>query len=139
MMGCNEGADPSTYWYDSGTNQGSGLEAALDVLTDPSATSEHSLKTIILVSDGKPQCVPDTDTACNTAVELEGRDAADFAASENVSIYSVSYNETYDAVQSAYMEELVRGYGKFYETPDASELPAILEEIARSIPIALVQ
>ncbi len=138
MMGCNTGSDPATYWYDSGTNQGSGINTALDVLTDPSQTSEYSLKTIILVSDGKPQCVP-SDSACDNAVSIEGDDAADWAAENNVTIYSVSYNETYDPVQSAYMESLVRGYGRFYETPDATQLPEILEEIARSIPIALVK
>lgn len=138
MIACNTGADPSTYWYDSGTNQGSGINAALDILTDSDQTSEYSLKTIIIVSDGRPQCVP-SDAACDNAVGAEGEDAADWAAENNVSIYSVSYNDSYDAVQSAYMESLVRGYGRFYETPDATELPAILEEIAQSIPIALVQ
>lgn len=137
MMGCNTGSDPSTPYNDSGTNQGAGLNAAIDMLFD-SDTDEHALKTIILVSDGRPQCIP-SDASCDTAVALEGLDAADYAASSNVSIYSVSFNDTYNADQSAYMESLTRGYGFFRETPNADELPAILEDIAASIPIALVQ
>jgi hypothetical protein len=48
-------------------------------------------------------------------------------------------NEAYDPDQSAYLASLVRGYGQFYETPDSTELPAILEEIAKSIPISIVR
>lgn len=137
MMGCNAGADPSTPHYDSGTNQGAGLNAAIDMLLDGD-TDSHALKTIILLSDGRPQCIP-SDAACDTAISLEGIDAADYAAENNISIYSVSYNDTYNATQSAYMESLTRGYGFFRETPDAEDLPAILEDIAASIPIALVK
>jgi Flp pilus assembly protein TadG len=139
MMGCNSGSDPATFYYDSGTNQGSGIEAALEVLVDEDLTDSHALKTIIIVSDGEPTCIPSSDVACNNAVALEGYNAADYAEDEGISIYSVSYNQSYDPDQSAYMEALVRGYGRFYETPDAEELPGILEEIASSIPISLVQ
>ena len=55
-----------------------------------------------------------------------------------MSIYSVSFNDPYDAALSAYMEGLARGFGEFYETPDKYELPGILEGIARNIPIAVV-
>lgn len=137
MMGCNTGQSGATWYYDSGTNQGSGLNAAVDALLD-SDTDDHALKTIILLSDGRPQCIP-SDAACDTSISLEGLDAADYAADNNISIYSVSYNETYSAVQSSYMESLTRGYGFFRETPDPEELPAILEDIAASIPIALVK
>ena len=52
---------------------------------------------------------------------------------------SVSMNETYDEEQSTYLQSLIRGYGAFYETPEATELPAILEQIAASIPISIVK
>ena len=137
MISCNEGStDP---WYaDSGTNQGSGLSLAVDRLTDPSTTEATALKTIVLVSDGKPQCVPE-GTVCDAEVAAAGLAAADLAADSSVSIFSVSFNETYNEDQSAYLESLTRGYGTFYETPDASELPSILAEIAASIPISIVQ
>lgn len=138
MMGCNEGSDPSTWYYDSGTSQGSGIELAVDALIDDDYADPHALKTIVLISDGKPQCIP-SSTSCDNAVAAYGLEMADYAEDNNVSIYSVSYNQNYNATQSAYMESLARGYGKFYETPDPQDLPAILEEIATAIPIALVQ
>ena len=136
MMDCAEGQTGSYWYYDSGTNQGAGLDLAVEILTDD--TSLYSLKTIVLVSDGRPQCVPSTP-ACDSAVAAEGVVAADLAEDEEISIFTVSFNETYNATQSAYMESLVRGYGRFYETPDSEDLEGILEEIARSVPIALVE
>lgn len=41
--------------------------------------------------------------------------------------------------QFAYNSTLITGYGKAYITPTASQLPAILLEIQRAIPVALVQ
>jgi hypothetical protein len=138
MMPCNAGSPSSKWWYDSGTDQSTGLAAALDVLTDDSLTNPYSLKTVVLVSDGKPQCVP-SKAVCDSARAAAGISVANMLADEGISIFSVSYNSTENAVQSAYMESLVRGYGDFYETPDASELPAILEDIAQAIPVALVK
>ncbi len=138
MMNCNEGSPEVTYFQDSGTNQGTGLELAIDTLVASGETNAHSLKTIVLVSDGKPQCVPE-GTACDDAAADFGTNMAERAAADNISIFSVSMNEAYDEEQSAYLESLVRGYGAFYETPDATELPDILEKIAASIPISIVQ
>jgi len=138
MMDCNVGSDPATWYYDSGTHQGAGLEAAINIFLDDSISNPNALKTIVLVSDGKPQCVP-SQVACDGARAAEGLDWADEAADNGISIFSVSFNDTYNATQSAYMESLIRGYGLFYETPDESELPEILVEIASKIPIALVQ
>ena len=138
MMACNTGSPPAIAWKDSGTNQGAGLQLATEVLTDRSRTEEYSLKTIVLISDGKAQCVPQT-SACDAGLQDLGREWADRAHAEKISIFAVSINDTHDEDQSAYLESLVRGYGQFYETPDPAELPAILEEIAASIPISIVQ
>jgi hypothetical protein len=137
MVSCNEGTLGD--WYaDSGTSQGSGLQLAIDALIDEDTTESTSLKTIVLVSDGKPQCVPE-GTSCDDEMAALGLAQADRAAEENISIFSVSFNDSYNADQSAYLESLTRGYGTFYETPDAEALPGILAEIAASIPISIVQ
>jgi hypothetical protein len=137
MISCNEGTTGA--WYsDSGTSQGHGLSLAIDQLTDEEATESTALKTIVLISDGKPQCVPE-GTGCDDEVAAYGLSEADRAGEESISIFSVSFNETYNEEQSAYLESLTRGYGTFYETPDASELPNILADIAASIPISIVQ
>jgi hypothetical protein len=137
MVSCNEGTLGD--WYaDSGTSQGSGLQLAIDALIDEDTTESTSLKTIVLISDGKPQCVPE-GTSCDDEMAALGLAQADRAAEENISIFSVSFNDSYNADQSAYLESLTRGYGTFYETPDAEALPGILAEIAASIPISIVQ
>jgi hypothetical protein len=136
MIACNSGVEPS--FSDSGTSQGAGLEEAIDVLTDPGLTSQYALKTIVLISDGLAQCVP-SEAACDASVSEYGLVMADFADANGISIFTVSFNETENADQTAYMESLVRGYGQAFETPDPSELPEILETIASAIPIALVQ
>ena len=142
MMACNYG---STYYvssFDSGTSQGAGIYEAVDMLK--AAGDDYSYKIIVLISDGLPECVYKATEAaaeadCSAKRELDAEEAADWAEDNGISIFSVSYNETYDAQQSALMEDLVRGHGSFYETPDADELTDILEDIATQIPIALVQ
>ena len=138
MIGCNEGGTGGAAYADSGTNQGAGLQLAIDRLIDETSSDSYALKTIVLISDGKPQCVPE-GTGCDDAVASEGLTQADRAAAQKISIFSVSFNETYNEDQSAYLQSLTRGYGTFYETPDASELPSILADIASSIPISIVQ
>ena len=135
MISCNEGGPG---WADSGTNQGAGLAEAIDQLSDASDTERTALKTIILISDGKPQCVPE-GSACDEEVAAFGVEQANAAAESSISIFSVSFNETYNEEQSRYLESLVRGYGEGYETPNAEELPGILAEIAASIPVSIVQ
>jgi hypothetical protein len=138
MMDCSAGSPIARAWQDSGTNQGEGIRVATEVLLDTSRVPTYSLKTIVIISDGKAQCIPE-GTTCDAEVQAHGIDWANQAAAENISIFAVSLNEAYDPDQSAYLASLVRGYGQFYETPDSTELPAILEEIAKSIPISIVR
>lgn len=142
MMPCNYQNSYYLSYYDSGTAQGTGLDAAIDMLL--SSGDDYSTKTIIIVSDGQPECVYRSsdwaaEAACTAAREQDAYDAADWAEENNISVFSVSFNDTYNATQSAVMEALVRGNGEFYETPDPADLPDILEDIAEKIPIALVQ
>ena len=137
MMGCNSGALASSPASDSGTHHGKGLDAAIDELTSTRGDAE-ALKTIILISDGKPECVP-SSASCNAGRALAGRLSANDAEDEGISIFTVSYNNPYSASQSAYMESLVRGSAAFYETLDSADLPGILYEIAQAVPVALVQ
>jgi Flp pilus assembly protein TadG len=139
MMDCNTGNTTENYWYDSGTNQGTGMFLAIERLLDDDATDPYALKVLVLVSDGAPACASGTPSSCDAGHREDGYEAADWAEENSISVFSVSYNETYDATQSAFMEDMVRGYGEFYETPTPDELPEILETIARSIPISLVQ
>ena len=129
---------PWTNWWLGGTNQGSGLELAVDELLEDS--DQYALKTIVIISDGQPCCwSPGIIPSCDTARSAYGVSMADYAADNDISVFSVSFNDPYNATQSAYMDSLIRGYGTFYETPNESELPEILESIAEAIPVALVE
>lgn len=132
MMDCRSGSGSNS---DSGTNQGAGLNLAISQLT--ASGDPFAQRTIILVSDGRPECVP-SSTTCNNNRATYGRSMADAAAAANISLFSVSFNDPFNATQSTYMASLVRGYGAFYETPDKTELPLILQTIAEAIPVALV-
>jgi hypothetical protein len=142
MQRCNDGTSYYLSYFDAGTSQAAGIDAGVDMLL--SSGDDYSTKVILLVSDGKPECVygPADDAAeaiCTSDREEDAYDAADWAEENGITIFSVSFNDNGDATQSAVMEALVRGKGEFYETPDSSELSEILEEIASQIPIALVQ
>lgn len=126
------------YWWTAGTNQSGGLEVASEHLIDNG--NPYALKTIVLISDGQPCCWgPGVWPACDTDRTNAGYIEADYAYANDISIFSVSFNYPYNATQSAYMEDLIRGYGSFYETPDQDELPDILQAIAAEIPVALVE
>lgn len=128
MLDCRTGGD--------GTDQGTGIDLAVDTLL--ASSRDHALKVIVLVSDGRPQCYD--NPSCSAADRWNsGVLAAARARDNDISIFSVSFNESYNATQSAYLESLATGYGQFYETPDEHELPDILETVARNIPIALVE
>ncbi len=128
MMPCAAGGD--------GTNQGAGIDLALQTFLDEG--DRDALWVILLLSDGKAQCIP-SKPFCDAGRFALGRASVARAAEHSVHIYTVSYNERYDPVQTGYLEDLTAGMGRFYETPDAAELPAILDRIARNIPIAVVQ
>ena len=128
MIACSAGGD--------GTHQGSGIDLAVDQFLDEG--DPDALWIIIVLSDGKAQCIPST-SQCDGVRFAAGRAAAERAWDNNIHIFTVSYNETHNPIQTAYLEDLTRGIGVFYETPDASELPQILEDIARTIPVAIVE
>lgn len=139
---CHDGAPAG---YEEGTAQASGLELAIDELQDDPA--DANVKVIVLVSDGKPQCNTmgreSMSEPCPAQRARDAQDQAARAAADNITIYTVSLcdgcNSTDEAEQYAFMRTLVTGAGKAYSTTDADNLEGILADIARSIPVALVE
>ena len=132
-----------------GTNQGAGLELAIDELLVNGKAG--SVKTMILISDGQAIDGFDMNWAAEFGAPSMGwRNASQFgefqsdlAESLDFSIFSVSFNDlppgaARDA-QSRYLKGLVTGFGEFFETPNASDLPAIFKQIAENTPIVIVQ
>lgn len=134
------------------TNQAAGLEEAVNMFSaTPSAPADLG-QAIVLVSDGKPNpvsgaCFPDyypdgTPFPGNPNKDDLGELAmqwADVAWEEHgLSIFTVFYNEGNDSEAGAFLAGLARGEGIALETPDPSELPALLAQVCVSLPVKLV-
>ena len=129
------GAAP--YYKEAGTSPGHGIATATTAFTDDG--NDHATRVIILISDGLPQCTGE-GTACDQERIDYGTETADTAFDdENISIFSVSFNNPADSDQTDYMTSLVRGDGEFFETPEADDLPEILQTIANAIPTTIVK
>lgn len=105
-----------------GTNMSAGIDRAVELLK---ADGTHSLahKTIILMSDGQWNA---------------GRNpisAASDAAARNVTIHVISFLEGLDLTMQQVAE--VTG-GKFYYAPDGNALQDAFEELAKQLPVVLI-
>lgn len=127
MQACGSGTS-------SNTSPGRGIYAAAKELIDNAA--EGSFQAIILVSDGAPTT---GGTESSTWRKALGVSMADYAAANDISIYTVYMDSGDSSTAQAYMASLVRGSGDAYATTDSSELEAILTDIAESLPVALVE
>jgi hypothetical protein len=131
----DSGAGP--YYKEAGTSPGDGITTAITEFAD--SGDEHATKVIILISDGLPQCTGEGESCDQWRVDY-GVDSADAAFDDqDISIFSVSFNNPADSDQTDYMTSLVRGDGEFFETPDADDLPEILQTIANAIPTTIVK
>lgn len=126
-----------------GTNQGAAIKRATDQLLAQSQTYET--RVIVLITDGEPTCCTTAGTvvscsstnACALGKAQYGVDMANAAASQGISIFTVSLGAS--PSQSAYNASLARGIGAAYDTPDDTQLVAILAQIAGAIPIVMVK
>lgn len=147
-LSCKDGAIGT---YNEGTAQAPGLEVAIDELVD--AGTNGNVKVIVLLSDGKPQCRIGSEggiTADESITEpcpaqraYEAQLQTARAQDEAISIYTVSFcagcTSSKEAEQYAFMQTLISGSGVAYTTTEGDDLSGILEDIARSLPVALVQ
>lgn len=147
-VSCKEGAISG---YNEGTAHAPGLELAIDELE--AAGTNGNVKVIVLLSDGKPQCriggeggiTSDESITepCPAQRAYEAQLQTARAQDAAISIYTVSFcngcNSTKEAEQYAFMQTLISGSGKAYSTTEGDDLSGILEDIARSLPVALVE
>lgn len=108
-----------------GTAIGSGIDRGRVVLTDPDDSRRFADKMIILLTDG---------------LENAGRsslDAADDCAAEDIVIHTITFSDGADIPR---MQEVAsRTGGKHFHAPDEETLIQIFQEIARGIPIVMIQ
>jgi len=104
------------------TNMSAGIDKAVSMLT---ANGTHSLaqKTIILMSDGQ------WNTGRNPL------QAADDAAAKNITIHTIAF---LNGSQSTMQEIANRTGGKFFNAPDGAALEETFEELAKMLPVVLV-
>jgi Flp pilus assembly protein TadG len=132
---CSSGGD--------GTNQGAAIKRATDQLLAQS--QPYETRVIVLITDGEPTCCTtsgmsvscSSTNACAQSKAQYGVDMANAAASQGISIFTVSLGAS--PSQSVYNASLARGIGAAYDTPDDTQLVAILAQIAGAIPIVLVK
>jgi len=106
-----------------GTNMSAGIDESVGLLIDPS-TNSLAQKTIILMSDGQ----------WNT-----GRDpveAAQDAADANIVIHTISFLATADQYTMQQVAAITGG--RAYVAPDAETLENVFEELAKMLPVVLI-
>jgi Flp pilus assembly protein TadG len=129
------------YWNDVGgcTNPEIAMLQAIDeILTKTDSTY---FRAIVLMSDGVPNC--DVNMNFNEPYAMSrALDAADIAAANGIHIYTALFHNGYfnsDFMTSADPSVgLVRGQGFGLVSPNASDLSAMLVQIAKSFPTAFM-
>ncbi|MCA9493018.1 MAG: hypothetical protein KC621_23970 [Myxococcales bacterium] len=116
----------------SNTNPYPALVQAVNELNERADSPDNRyFKGIVFMTDGVAN-VPDQTTAENNAIAV-----ANYAWAHDISIWTILYhNGSFD---EQFMKDMVRGSGYFASSPDAADLPALYEQVAKSIPTALVK
>jgi hypothetical protein len=87
------------------------------------------------MSDGLPNCVG-FQNFNEPAATANAYAAANNAWVNDISIWSILFhNGSFDA---SFMQAMVRGIGFYQASPDASQLPEMYRQVARSLPTAFV-
>lgn len=117
------------YSCDSSTNQGAGIDLAVDALM--ATTNPTAFKGIIVISDGNPTTgsVADATAAFHAATQR--------AWDEDIHVWTVGFGSDID---DDLMDNVIKGgVGTYYRLPDSNGLEEVMLSIARSIPVAMVQ
>ena len=108
-----------------GTAISSGIDRGREVLNDETRARRFSDKMIVLLTDGH---------------ENAGRsslDAADDAAAEKIVIHTITFSSGADVQR---MQDVAqRTGGQHFHAPDRDRLIEIFQEIARGIPIVMIE
>ncbi len=121
----------------SGTHVAPGINAAIDVFED----SPHGMeinRAIVVVGDGYPNPAGANSHLTVQQMKNQTTQAADAAAAQGISVFTVFFDETNDDTAAAFFEGLTRGKGKSMRTPDAADLPELLLSICTQTALRLV-
>lgn len=125
---------PTTATIGSCTNPEPALGQAINELK--TKTDDTYFRGIVFMSDGVPNCNASGGTNITDATNRAYAQAT-AAWNEDISIWSILYhNGEFDP---SFMDAMVRGSGFSQISPEAADLPAMYEEVAKSLPTALVE
>lgn len=139
---CGNGAMPAC----SGTHPAIGMNEAIALINAASPAAD-ARRGMVIVGDGQPNpsgAAQPYDGSCGgncTAADLESMAtlAADAADAQDISVFTVFFDENNDAVAADFFEGLVRGEGTFVKTDDPADLADLLVGICRPGPLRLVR
>lgn len=148
---------PQMPWYfgdDWGTDHSVGMKVGIDMLLEEAVDDAAAYRALIILTDGKPVGLRNTPirrpddldegwtmwkhgdaTRSSTKIVSEAQAQADRAEDNRINVWTVSLGDT---AQGAFMETLVRGDGKSFQTSNPAELEPIFKEIAVSLPMLIV-
>ena len=110
--------------FNGATDTSAGIDRGVEALTD-SRARPYAMKTMVFLTDG---------------FRTQGRlpiDAANDAADENITIYTVTFGAAFD--QSEMIAVAAATGGTHYHASTAAELRDVFAEIARTIPVLLTE
>jgi hypothetical protein len=121
----------------SGTHVAPGINSAVNVFT--SSPHDASVnRAIVVVGDGYPNPAGANSSLTVQQMKNLANQAADAAAAQGISVFTVFFDETNDDTAAAFFEGLTRGKGKSMRTPDASDLPELMLSICKQTALRLV-
>lgn len=120
----------------SGTDQAAGMESALSIFEESGVNPfPNTKKAIVIVSDGQPNADPKGShpKLNNQQLASLALDYADEAADQDISVFSVFYDDADDDEAAEFLESMTRGIGTFHRTPDPKELGALLSDVCSAL------
>jgi Flp pilus assembly protein TadG len=119
----------------SGSNVSAGMKSAIDSMcpqasTCPLPTSAGAGQALVIVTDGIPNCSSAIPNCSNSTLLNNAVAQANRAESEGIDVYTIYYgNSDSDA---NWLAGLVRGKGKAFKTPTATELKDKMKQVCES-------
>ena len=127
----------------SGTHIGAGMERALQMFTEVDAADpdrkDGSVRAMVVLGDGLPNAKGPNAGLTNQDLINHANAMADNAEDNDISIFTVFYDESNDDAGAAFFENLVRGDGAALRTPNSADLSELFASLCAQLPLRLVQ
>ena len=140
LFGLYPGGELDYGYAPVGRNPGAALQLAVDELSDEFNTDEDAHKVIVMFTSGDPLCRKESSpkpSECQADFENELVNAANAAEDAGIHTYIIAMVD--DADDAPIMDTMVTGDGVAYYITDIADVPLILDDLNRTIPVSLVR